>query len=565
MEALEDRCVPATVWIDAVVPAQEGVSAGYFRLCRDSGGDWLTVRYEVTSTQATAIHGSDYAPLPGIYGLTGWVSFAPGQQTADIPVNPTGQYDDTYAEGDEPVTITLQAACGCGGGGYAIGSPGAATLTIADNDVASLVWIDTTQDAHEGASAGFFRLRRDITTAAVTVRYTVSGGSATNGSDFPYLPNTDYYSSYGRVTFAAGQATLDLVVDPTGMYDDGMQEGNETVSLSLRPRGWCCCGYGSYTPQAPSAATLTIIDNDHPPIINNPVTTYQSLHDSIIAASAPGLLLGASDPDGDPLTLVVTSGVSKGCLTVYPDGSFRYEGNPAYAPYGVAEFTDQFTYKVIDPSGASSNEVTVTLVINQFNVPFVSGGNSDGTPADTNLVQQLAGKGSRYWVVLFVDQPGAGSNRVWAGPAWSPVVGHAFVGIVDTQTNTSMIRGFYPDGAAGLESTLDGVIRNDAQHGYDVARAYPITVTTYTAVQQRFVNDSAAPPQYDVQDSNCSTWASNVLKETAGIELSVTLVNIPGGGSADTDVAPGPLGEDIRGHESAGSVLLIGSGGSGSS
>lgn len=148
----------------------------------------------------------------------------------------------------------------------------------------------------------------------------------------------------------------------------------------------------------------------------NPNTYYESTHDSVITVDAPGLLDGASDPDGDtPLTLTITDNVDFGTLTVNADGSFEYAADPSASPSGSSMLNDSFDYKVTDSLGEDSNIVTVQLVIREYNVPFVSdkGGATPG--ATTGLVPQLQGQGNRYWAT---NQAGLASRSAiqLAGP-----------------------------------------------------------------------------------------------------------------------------------------------------
>ncbi len=77
----------------------------------------LTVNY---SLGGTAGQGADYSALPGS------VTIPAGSASAAITVTPI---DDVLGEGPETVVATLSA-----GAGYAVGSPGTAMATIADND-----------------------------------------------------------------------------------------------------------------------------------------------------------------------------------------------------------------------------------------------------------------------------------------------------------------------------------------------------------------------------------------------------------------------------------------------
>src|SRR5439155_15450526 len=95
-----------------------GLGTGTFTFSRTgSTTAGLTVNYTVGGTAGS---GTDYTAI----GTT--VAFAAGSATATKTVS---VIDDTLAEGDETVVVTLAA-----GTGYTVGSPSSATVTIADDD-----------------------------------------------------------------------------------------------------------------------------------------------------------------------------------------------------------------------------------------------------------------------------------------------------------------------------------------------------------------------------------------------------------------------------------------------
>jgi hypothetical protein len=98
-----------------------------------------------------------------------------------------------------------------------------------------------------GLTPGSFTLTRTGSTAqALTVFFTVGGG-ATAGVDYVTLP--------GSVVIPAGQTSSSLTLTP---IDDGLVEGAETVIVTLSANT-------AYVVGSPSAATVTITDDDTPP------------------------------------------------------------------------------------------------------------------------------------------------------------------------------------------------------------------------------------------------------------------------------------------------------------
>jgi alkaline phosphatase len=114
--------VPTTVSVTALDgdAAEEGVDPGTVRFTRTGGlGAPLTVTYTIGGTASSA----DYLPA-----LTGTVDIPALSATADVTITPI---DDVVVEGAESVEITVIDAAA-----YDPGTPVAATITIADNDVA---------------------------------------------------------------------------------------------------------------------------------------------------------------------------------------------------------------------------------------------------------------------------------------------------------------------------------------------------------------------------------------------------------------------------------------------
>lgn len=105
--------------------AETGSDTGTFRISRTgSTVGPLTVNYTI-ATGAGQATSADYSPA-----LTGVATIASSQASVDIVITPV---DDTAVEGSETLTLTLGDT-----GSYDVGSPGTATITIADNDIANM-------------------------------------------------------------------------------------------------------------------------------------------------------------------------------------------------------------------------------------------------------------------------------------------------------------------------------------------------------------------------------------------------------------------------------------------
>src|SRR5439155_4731435 len=107
--------------------------------------------------------------------------------------------------------------------------------------------------------------------------------------------------------------------------------------------------------------------------------SYSATEDTALNVSAPGVLSGSSDADGDSLTAALVSGPSHGTVTVNADGSF------SYAPAANYHGTDSFTFKASDGNGGESNIATATISVASVNDAPVVAGSSYSATEDTVL------------------------------------------------------------------------------------------------------------------------------------------------------------------------------------
>jgi hypothetical protein len=191
----------------------------------------LSVSYTIGGS---ALNGTDYTPISGSAVIPG------GDAFATVTIAPL---TDALTEGDETVTLTVAASAG-----YVIGASSAATVTIHDVTLATLVSVTATDPvaAESGSDPGVFRFTRTGGTASpLTVTYSI-GGTATNG--------TDYTAITGTIVIPAAAASADLTIAPS---PDGLVEGAETVIVTVTDTA-------DYDPGTPSTATVTIGDLGDP-------------------------------------------------------------------------------------------------------------------------------------------------------------------------------------------------------------------------------------------------------------------------------------------------------------
>jgi RHS repeat-associated protein len=200
----------------------------------------LVVNYIVGGT---ALSDSDYISIANT------VTIPAGSASVTIPIN---VLDDSTAETDETVTITLTT-----GAGYTVVAPNSATATIADNEPVTFTLTATDATASEpSTNTGLFTITRlGNKSAAVTANFVTSGTA---------VPAVDYMTLTGSAIVAANTATVTVLVTP---LDDTIAESDETIVVTL-------LGDPAYSVGTTAGVTVTISD-DEPPAL------YVSIPDAI--------------------------------------------------------------------------------------------------------------------------------------------------------------------------------------------------------------------------------------------------------------------------------------------
>jgi len=111
---------------------------------------------------------------------------------------------------------------------------------------------------------------------------------------------------------------------------------------------------GSLDP-TPNTLSFNVTDGNRPPTTPPNKTYNVRMNKTLSVKRTIGLLVGSTDPDGDPITAVIVTPPSSGVLKVKPDGSFKFK------PPKKFEGTLTFTYQISDGKGGLSELVTITL------------------------------------------------------------------------------------------------------------------------------------------------------------------------------------------------------------
>jgi VCBS repeat-containing protein len=129
-----------------------------------------------------------------------------------------------------------------------------------------------------------------------------------------------------------------------------------------------------------ATVTITVTGANNPPVaVDDLYTTSDNvLLDTTTNILAPSVLANDSDPEGDPLQVVVTSSDATSTLgariTFLANGNFTYDPRVsqtlAALQVGDPPLTDTFRYTVTD--GVLTSQATVTITVNGGNTPPVA-------------------------------------------------------------------------------------------------------------------------------------------------------------------------------------------------
>ena len=166
----------------------------------------------------------------------------------------------------------------------------------------------------------------------------------------------------------------------TGAPQNGMLTFNNNGSFIYTPTtGFVGTDVFTYTASdgqlsaPPTTVIIHVTSNNRPPTARGSSATTTNLRP--LTVPAPGVLEGASDPDGDPLTAVLISPPAGGTLNLNPDGSYTYTPRE--------NFIGEDVFQIAASDGeAQSAPVEVRITVRKENRPPTARGSSATT---TNL------------------------------------------------------------------------------------------------------------------------------------------------------------------------------------
>ena len=214
---------------------------------------------------------------------------------------------------------------------------------------------------------------------AASVNYTVSGGSATTGTDFISSPN-------GVLNFADAQSSATFTIT---IVNDLLHEGNESLSLALiNPSGKTTLG-------SPATATLSIIDDDAVPsfsindisqpegtganqsvIFTVTMSAPSGLAASVNYATLTGTATSPADFTGSAGILVFAPGDTSRTITIPITGDSQQEND------------ELFYVDLSSPTNSSiSDSRGVATLLNDDAAPSISIADSSISEATGSVIQ----------------------------------------------------------------------------------------------------------------------------------------------------------------------------------
>ncbi len=303
-----------------------------------------------TVTNGTATSPSDYQ------ATSGQVTIPAGQNTANITVAVVG---DVISEANETFTVTISNP--------ATPVPVRAVL-VKDTAVGTIVNDDMANFSFGGPNNGDVSGVEGNTGNANSLQFTVRlstpsdrtltvNFNTTAGTTNPATPGSDFTSTSGQLTFAAGETTKTVTVPIIG---DVVDEANETllVTLSGASAGSMISGTGT--------ATGTILDDDGAPELSIGDATVTEGDSGITNANFTVTLQPAS---GQPVT--VDYATANNTATSPAD----YANTSGTLTFAVGETTKTITVPV---AGDTVDETDETFTVNLTNPNNVTVTNTQG-------------------------------------------------------------------------------------------------------------------------------------------------------------------------------------------
>jgi len=528
----------ATVSITATdgTAAEDGSDPGQFTVTQTAVSSTNTViAYSITG---------DATPTTDYTALSGSVTITAGATTATIDV--TGIIDDVFVEANETVTVTLDSISSGDSHVTVNGSANVATVTITDDDVAtvSITATDGTA-AEDGSDPGQFTVTQTAVSSTDTViAYSVTGTATAT---------TDYTALSGTVTVTAGATTA--TIDVSGIIDDAIVEGDETVIVTLDS---ISSGDSHVTINgSANVATVTITDDESSITVTAPngseswdldstesitwsdVNLTGNVKIELYKDGSLDSVLSSDEANDGTYSWVISAGLADGTdykirITSLVDGSVYDESDVNFELAAPASIT------VTDPDGSedwetgSTHNITWSSVnlTGNVKIELYKGGSLDSTLSadeanDTTYSWDIssglaAATDYKIRITSLVDgtvYDESDANFTLSAPAsititapdggesWEPDTSHD---ITWTSANVTGNLRIYVYKGGSYDSTISNATYNDGIYSWTVPAG--LTAATDYKIKIESIDDSSV---YDESDANFTISAPVSITVTA--------------------------------------------------
>ncbi len=359
-----------------------------------------------STENGTATAGSDYVGVSNTL-----LTFNPGEVSKQISINILG---DFVVEPSENFLLNINSATNA----TILDSQGVGTLTN-DDTPGTIQFQSSTFSVNEGDGNAVITITRTGgLSQGVSVRFVTVDGTAVSGGDYTSVRTT--------VIFEPDQAVKTVNIP---ILNDAVDEPDETVNLALEaPTGGAVLG-------SPVNATLTIVDNDAPPVLSVNDVTQNEGNSGTTAFTFTVSLAGASS---QPVT--VSYSTANGTATAPGDYTAIQQGELTFDPGQTSKSVTVFV------TGDFNNEPneTFSLVLSGPLGASIGDGDGLGTIVNddvggafrfTNAEYSVGETGS--FVTITVQRVGGLSNG--ASVSYSTANGTAIAGQDYTAVNGTLV------------------------------------------------------------------------------------------------------------------------------
>jgi VCBS repeat-containing protein len=403
------------------------------------------------------------------------------------------------------VTVSVSVGVGVDIGGE---QGGTGVILIPGGTVIPLAGVSAI-DIPEGSSGGFRPVTflitlSQVTTAPVTISYTIVPGTASHPEDFQDGALT------GTITIPAGFIGFTITEN---IVEDILVEGNESFTIVLsNPIGATLTN---------NTATVTIIDDDHAPVAVDDVNSMTE-NDASVSGN---VITNDTDADGQTLSVVGATPITLtnefGTLVIH-DATGAYTFTPNDETKAAAQALDDGdaplvivfpdAYQVTDGVNLG-NLADVTISIIGVNDAPVAVADTNWTTEDAALISGNVITGADH------NTPAAPSGT--------------FADVADTDVDGETLTVAAPGSFNGSYGTL--VLNADGSYTYTLYASEAAATAAghaggYNAVQARDVGDAALTDSfnYAATDGDANSVASTLTISIFGANDAPTLSVTPG-------------------------------------